>query len=124
MLAVENGKLMWPAPMPPPPATPAKKEQKSAESEVVDYRAPYVQGAKRAGYLAGGVLAVGCISPDPAFSAMFTTFALSNIIGVQVVLGVTHALHSPLMAVSSFCVSHFITEDQFDIVLNAIEHYR
>jgi NAD(P) transhydrogenase len=100
MLAVENGKLMWPAPMPPPPAASAKKDQKSTESEVVDYRAPYAQGAKRAGYLAGGVLAMGCISPDPAFSAMFTTFALSNIIGVQVVLGVTHALHSPLMAVS------------------------
>ena len=49
----------------------------------------------------GSVLAVGCISPDPAFSAMFTTFALSNIIGVQVVLGVTHALHSPLMAVTN-----------------------
>mmetsp|Transcript_22325 Transcript_22325/g.31350 ORF Transcript_22325/g.31350 Transcript_22325/m.31350 type:complete len:583 (-) Transcript_22325:204-1952(-) len=32
---------------------------------------------------------------------MFTTFALSNIIGVQVVLGVTHALHSPLMAVTN-----------------------
>ena len=32
---------------------------------------------------------------------MFTTFALSNIIGVQVVLGVAHALHSPLMAVTN-----------------------
>ena len=32
---------------------------------------------------------------------MFTTFALSNVIGVQVVLGVTHALHSPLMAVTN-----------------------
>ena len=32
---------------------------------------------------------------------MFTTFALSNIIGVQVVLGVSHALHSPLMAVTN-----------------------
>lgn len=32
---------------------------------------------------------------------MFTTFALSNVIGVQVVLGVSHALHSPLMAVTN-----------------------
>lgn len=32
---------------------------------------------------------------------MFTTFALSNIIGVQVVLGVAHSLHSPLMAVTN-----------------------
>ena len=48
----------------------------------------YVDGAKQAGYLGASVLGMGCISPDPAFSAMFTTFALSNIIGVQVVLGV------------------------------------
>jgi NAD(P) transhydrogenase len=32
---------------------------------------------------------------------MLTTFALSNVIGVQVVMGVTHALHSPLMAVTN-----------------------
>ena len=100
MLAVEKGKLMWPAPLPPPP--PAKKEEaKEIEPEVIDYRLPYVQGSKQAGYLAAGVLGAGVISPDPAFSAMFTTFALSNIIGVQVVLGVTHALHSPLMAVTN-----------------------
>jgi len=99
MLTVEEGKLMWPAPLPPPP--PAKKEEKVVEPEVIDYRSPYVVGAKQAGYLGASVLGVGCISPDPAFSAMFTTFALSNIIGVQVVLGVTHALHSPLMAVTN-----------------------
>ena len=51
--------------------------------------------------MGASVLGMGCISPDPAFSAMFTTFALSNIIGVQVVLGVSHALHSPLMAVTN-----------------------
>ena len=100
MLTVEKGGLMWPAPLPPPPA-PKKEDAKTIEPEVIDYRAPYVQGSKQAGYLAAGVLGAGCISPDPAFSAMFTTFALSNIIGVQVVLGVTHALHSPLMAVTN-----------------------
>mmetsp|Transcript_22695 Transcript_22695/g.53599 ORF Transcript_22695/g.53599 Transcript_22695/m.53599 type:complete len:1064 (-) Transcript_22695:132-3323(-) len=99
MLAVEKGKLMWPAPLPPPP--PPKVEEKAIEPEVIDYKAPYVLGAKNAGYLGASVLGVGCISPDPAFSAMFTTFCLSNIIGVQVVLGVTHALHSPLMAVTN-----------------------
>lgn len=99
MLAVEQGQLMWPAPLPPPP--PPKKEEEVIEPEVIDYRLPFVQGSKQAGYLAAGVLGAGVISPDPAFSAMFTTFALSNIIGVQVVLGVSHALHSPLMAVTN-----------------------
>ena len=44
---------------------------------------------------------MGMVAPDAAFSSMFTTFALSNIIGVQVVLGVAHSLHSPLMAVTN-----------------------
>mmetsp|Transcript_9838 Transcript_9838/g.20685 ORF Transcript_9838/g.20685 Transcript_9838/m.20685 type:complete len:1072 (+) Transcript_9838:419-3634(+) len=101
MLVVEKGELMWPAPMPPPPPAPKADEKKDVAEVAIDYRAPYVQGAKQVGYLAGSVLTAGCISPDPAFSAMFTTFALSNIIGVQVVLGVTHSLHSPLMAVTN-----------------------
>merc|ERR1719238_1849418 len=41
------------------------------------------------------------ISPNPAFSNMMTTFALSGIIGYQVVWGVSHSLHSPLMAVTN-----------------------
>ena len=32
---------------------------------------------------------------------MLGTFMLSNVIGIQAVLGVTHALHSPLMAVTN-----------------------
>ncbi|KAL3761616.1 hypothetical protein ACHAWU_000103 [Discostella pseudostelligera] len=99
MLTVEKGKLMWPAPLPPPPAP--KKETKTVEPVAIDYRQPYVNGSKQAGYLGASCLLVGCISPDPAFSAMFTTFALSNVIGVQVVLGVSHSLHSPLMAVTN-----------------------
>jgi NAD(P) transhydrogenase len=98
MLAVEDGELRWPAPLPPPPAP---KKVTEVVVEEIDYRAPYAAGAKQAGYLGATCLGFGCISPDPAFSAMFTTFALSNIIGVQVVLGVSHALHSPLMAVTN-----------------------
>lgn len=102
MLVLEKGKMMWPAPLPPPPpASAAKDEKKAVEPEVIDYRAPYVQGAKTAAYFASSVLAFGAVAPNPAFSSMFTTFALSNVIGVQVVLGVTHALHSPLMAVTN-----------------------
>ena len=102
MLVVENGKMMWPAPLPPPPPPSKQEETKAAAAEVpVDYRAPYVQGAKNATILASSVLAFGAVAPNPAFSSMFTTFALSNVIGVQVVLGVSHALHSPLMAVTN-----------------------
>lgn len=99
MLVLENGKMMWPAPAPPPP--PAPKEVKEVAEPVIDYRAPYVQGAKQAGMLSAGILAMGAAAPNPAFASMLSTFALSNIIGVQVVLGVSHALHSPLMAVTN-----------------------
>uniref|UniRef100_A0A7S3PZT4 NAD(P) transhydrogenase, mitochondrial n=1 Tax=Chaetoceros debilis TaxID=122233 RepID=A0A7S3PZT4_9STRA len=102
MLVLENGKMMWPAPLPPRPAVSAtKEEEKAVEPAPIDYRQPYVDGAKTAAYLATSCLAFGAIAPNPAFSSMFTTFALSNIIGVQVVLGVSHALHSPLMAVTN-----------------------
>lgn len=101
MLVLENGKMMWPAPLPPPPPPKETKEAEVVEEAPIDYRAPYVQGAKNATIAASSILAFGAIAPNPAFSSMFTTFALSNVIGVQVVLGVSHALHSPLMAVTN-----------------------
>lgn len=100
MLVVENGKMMYPAPLPPAPAV-TPTEKKEEKPVVIDYRAPYVSGAKSAGLTSASLLALGAVAPDPAFSSMLTTFALSNVIGVQVVLGVTHALHSPLMAVTN-----------------------
>ena len=105
MLVLEKGKMMWPAPLPPPPPAPTQAEldaKAAAEKpEIIDYRAPYVQGAKTASYGAATILGMGMVAPDPTFSSLLTTFALSNIIGVQVVMGVSHALHSPLMAVTN-----------------------
>ncbi|KAG7354255.1 NADP transhydrogenase subunit alpha [Nitzschia inconspicua] len=101
MLVVENGKLMWPAPLPPPPPVVEKKEEKDSAPTVIDYKKTYIDGAKKAAYLSTSLLAAGAVAPNAAFSSMFTTFCLSNVIGVQVVLGVSHALHSPLMAVTN-----------------------
>jgi H+-translocating NAD(P) transhydrogenase len=98
MLVVEKGKLMYPAPLPPAPPQVAKKEVKVVE---IDYKKTYLDGAKNAAILSTSILAMGAVAPNAAFSSMFTTFALSNVIGVQVVLGVSHALHSPLMAVTN-----------------------
>lgn len=100
MLVLENGKMMWPAPQPKaPPPPPAKKEEPKPVE--IDYKAPYITGAKNAGIISASLMGMGCVAPDPAFSGMLTTFCLSNVIGVQAVLGVTHALHSPLMAVTN-----------------------
>jgi len=102
MLVLEKGKMMFPAPLPPaPPVDDSKKKTETAVVPEIDYKAPYTQGAKNAGLLATSILGLGAVAPDAAFANMVTTFALSNVIGVQVVLGVTHALHSPLMAVTN-----------------------
>jgi NAD(P) transhydrogenase len=97
MIVVENGELMFPAPAPPPPPVVAKKETQTIVPEV-DFKKLYIDGAKNAAFLSTSILAIGAVAPNAAFSSMFTTFCLSNVIGVQVVLGVSHALHSPLMA--------------------------
>merc|ERR1719414_2937392 len=38
---------------------------------------------------------------DPGFMALLNTFGLAGAAGYQVVWGVTHALHTPLMAVTN-----------------------
>jgi len=101
MLVLESGKMMHPAPLPAAPAPTPNKQEEVKEEVVIDYRAPYIAGAKTVGYASTALLAMGAFAPNPAFSSMFTTFALSNVIGVQVVLGVPHALHSPLMAATN-----------------------
>eukprot|EP00816_Leptocylindrus_hargravesii_P007386 CAMPEP_0196806692 /NCGR_PEP_ID=MMETSP1362-20130617/6603_1 /TAXON_ID=163516 /ORGANISM="Leptocylindrus danicus, Strain CCMP1856" /LENGTH=1058 /DNA_ID=CAMNT_0042180289 /DNA_START=27 /DNA_END=3203 /DNA_ORIENTATION=- len=102
MLVLENGELMWPPPVKEAPAAAKKKEEpKEVKEIVIDYAAPYIAGSKNAALLSGTMLTLGALSPNLAFSNMTTVFCLSNIIGIQAVLGVTHALHSPLMAVTN-----------------------
>lgn len=101
MLVVENGNLMFP---PPAPKLPPVVEKKVADEIIVpeiDHKQIYMDGAKRAAYVSTSILALGAVAPNAAFSSMFTTFWLSNVIGAQCVLGVAHALHSPLMAVTN-----------------------
>lgn len=49
----------------------------------------------------GGLLGLGVVSPNPAFTTMMTTLSLSGIVGYHTVWGVTPALHSPLMSVTN-----------------------
>jgi len=102
MMVLEKGAMMWPwtppAPPPPPPKPPVKEVVPLTDA---DYQAMYTESAKKATYAAVGLLGVGMISPTAAFSSMLSTFALSGVIGYQVVWGVAHSLHSPLMAVTN-----------------------
>jgi H+-translocating NAD(P) transhydrogenase len=47
------------------------------------------------------LLGLGAVSPNPAFTAMTSTFALAGLAGYHTVWGVTPALHSPLMSVTN-----------------------
>lgn len=79
-------------------AEPVKKpsEVKPATNVVITEDA-YIEGAAIA-----SVAGVACLSSGlTTIGPMFSLFALSNIIGVQSVLGVSHSLHSPLMAVTN-----------------------
>ena len=75
-VAVDSARAAGP---PPPP---------EAKPEIVltdeDYKEIYSTSARQSTYAAAAVLGVGLLSPNPAFSSMLSTFALSGVIGYQV----------------------------------------
>jgi|TARA_B100000085_G_scaffold184512_1_gene168577 NAD(P) transhydrogenase len=85
MMVVQNGVATWPwtppAPPPPPPPPEAKPEIVLTDE---DYKEIYSTSARQSTYAAAAVLGVGLLSPNPAFSSMLSTFALSGVIGYQV----------------------------------------
>jgi NAD(P) transhydrogenase len=105
MMVMDKGQMTWPWTPPAPPTPPPKPVKADPHAKVVmsdeDVKAAYLASSKRMGLLAAGTIGVGLISPNAAFSGMLSTFALSGVIGYQVVWGVVPALHSPLMAVTN-----------------------
>jgi NAD(P) transhydrogenase subunit alpha len=103
-LVLRGGELLWPPPARPPVVLPP--EPKVAAPKVAAAHA--AKAAKPSG-VAGPVLAIagaiafvylGMVAP-PAFLSHLTVFALSCIVGWQVVWNVTPALHTPLMSVTN-----------------------
>ncbi|CAB4070387.1 NNT [Lepeophtheirus salmonis] len=71
-----------------------------------DVLLPFLQKLQTLQYLKrlrslGGLVALGMVSPNPAFTAMTATFGLSCVVGYQTVWNVVPALHSPLMSVTN-----------------------
>jgi len=106
-IVVQNGQLLWP---PPPPPTPAPGATTVATSKPVaekpvpaepNYFANTLKDAAMYTGGMGGLLGLGMVSPNPAFTTMMTIFGLSGIVGYHTVWGVTPALHSPLMSVTN-----------------------
>ena len=97
---------------PPPPkiqaiaaqAAPPKAPEKTAEElKEEEIRAERAFGRQQYGLIALGslaILALGLVAPA-SFLNQFVVFALACFVGFQVIWNVSHALHTPLMAVTN-----------------------
>ncbi|MEL6978136.1 MAG: Re/Si-specific NAD(P)(+) transhydrogenase subunit alpha [Pseudomonadota bacterium] len=106
---IKEGEITFP---PPPPKVAAIAKQapaaKKVEKTPAEIAAEEAAAARKAGQsqmlmLAIGtalVLALGSVAPQ-AFMQHFIVFVLACFIGYQVIWNVTHALHTPLMAVTN-----------------------
>nr|WP_210263675.1 Re/Si-specific NAD(P)(+) transhydrogenase subunit alpha [Rhizobium sp. SEMIA 4085] len=104
-----QGEITYPPPPPKIQAIAAQKpKEKAKELTPEQKRAAEAAGFKAAtrnqvGLLIVGGLAmllIGAFAP-PAFMGHFTVFALACFVGFQVIWGVSHSLHTPLMAVTN-----------------------
>lgn len=102
---LHEGKLLWPPPPPQQPAAAPAAKAKAAVQEVAKPEPNYFLNTFKdaAMYTGGlsGLMGLGMVSPNPAFTTMMTTFGLAGIVGYHTVWGVTPALHSPLMSVTN-----------------------
>ena len=106
-LVLEHGELLWP---PPPPKVTAVAPS-SGQAVAAPVKPPVPKKSdvpagqtlgKSVGQLAaaGGLAALGLLAPGE-FLQHFTVFVLACFIGWQVIWNVSHALHTPLMAVTN-----------------------
>jgi len=100
--------ITWPPPPPKVQAIAAKKQEKpkelTAEEKKAKEAAAFKEQTKfQVGLLAIGtvlMLLVGSVAPE-SFMSHFIVFALACFVGFQVIWGVSHSLHTPLMAVTN-----------------------
>jgi NAD(P) transhydrogenase len=98
-ILLHDGKLLWPPPPPKVLPTAPVKVAETAKKEPLPIN-HFQNTLKDASMYTGGLtglLGLGMMAPNSAFTTMTTTLALSGIAGYHTVWGVTPALHSPLM---------------------------
>lgn len=114
-LILDDGTLAWPPPPPPPPSAAQQEATKKAaeDKKAADEAAAALAAAPKTKFpetmsnavsataAAAAALGLAAVAPSAAFQAMVAKFGLASICGYQTVLGVTHALHSPLMSVTN-----------------------
>ncbi|CAJ1363132.1 unnamed protein product [Effrenium voratum] len=89
------------APPPPDPTPVKKKEPKAAKEAVVIDPEKEAQRTSLAVAGTSALAVTASLGGDPGFINMLNTFGLAGAAGYQVVWGVSHALHTPLMAVTN-----------------------
>ncbi|XP_059154952.1 NAD(P) transhydrogenase, mitochondrial-like [Physella acuta] len=104
-IILQEGKLLWPPPPPKvDPAAPAPAAAKAVVKEPPpppNYFANTLKDSLMYTTGLGGMVGLGMISPNSAFTSMVNVFGLAGIVGYHTVWGVTPALHSPLMSVTN-----------------------
>ncbi|XP_063700559.1 NAD(P) transhydrogenase, mitochondrial-like [Culicoides brevitarsis] len=105
-IVLNKGEWMWPPPIISVSAVSSKppSESKSVSVKETLPPNPFAETMKSSLMYTtglGGLVGLGIISPNPAFTTMMTTFSLAGIVGYHTVWGVTPALHSPLMSVTN-----------------------
>jgi len=106
-VVLDNGKMMWPPPLPPAPPEPGVPT-KSIASVAIAKAASAGHGADDGGgmnplvLVAAGIVlfGLGFVAPESKLSH-FTVFMLACFVGFQVVWNVKPALHTPLMSVTN-----------------------
>ncbi|WP_341211855.1 Re/Si-specific NAD(P)(+) transhydrogenase subunit alpha [uncultured Limimaricola sp.] len=107
--ATHGREITFPPPKPKTAAiAAAPKKEKARELTIEEKRAGEVAAFKKQtkdqiGLLAGGALVmllIGAVAPE-SFMSHFIVFALACFVGFQVIWGVAHSLHTPLMAVTN-----------------------
>lgn len=97
------GEILWPPPPVQVSATPAPAPAAPVEAAPVAQAPAKPAKKKGTGTLIGGAITAALVVAAVAFSTAtfashLTVFALAVVVGFYVVTGVTHSLHTPLMA--------------------------
>ncbi|RME15629.1 MAG: Re/Si-specific NAD(P)(+) transhydrogenase subunit alpha [Alphaproteobacteria bacterium] len=103
-----EGEITFPPPPPKVQAIAAKPKPKKVEKTPEEIKAEEAAALRRAGrqqvglLVLGGILMalIGLYAPA-AFMGHFIVFVLAVFVGFQVIWGVAHSLHTPLMAVTN-----------------------
>ncbi|MBL4628623.1 MAG: Re/Si-specific NAD(P)(+) transhydrogenase subunit alpha [Roseicyclus sp.] len=107
--AVYGGDITFPPPPPKiaaiaaKPKAPAARELTVQEKRANEVAAFQTQTRNQVGLLAVGtlfILLLGTVAPA-SFMSHFIVFALACFVGFQVIWGVSHSLHTPLMAITN-----------------------